>query len=80
MPSDAKKKCAAQLLFAQNMRRIRLEKKLTQEQVAERAELHPNYISSVERAERNLTISSIEKIAQALGESMVELVRSPSDR
>lgn len=74
MPSDAKKRCAAQLLFAQNMRRIRLEKKLTQEQVAERAELHPNYISSVERAERNLTISSIEKIARALDVRMVELV------
>ncbi|MBN8504921.1 MAG: helix-turn-helix transcriptional regulator [Burkholderiales bacterium] len=74
MPSDAKKKCAAQLLFAQNMRRIRLEKKLTQEQVAERAELHPNYISSVERAERNLTISSIEKIAHALEVRMTELV------
>jgi transcriptional regulator with XRE-family HTH domain len=74
MPSDAKKKCAAQLLFAQNMRRIRLEKKLTQEQVAERAELHPNYISSVERAERNLTIGSIEKIAKALGVAMPELL------
>ncbi|WP_374660954.1 helix-turn-helix domain-containing protein [Inhella sp.] len=74
MPSDAKKRCAAQLLFAQNMRRIRLEKKLTQEQVAERAELHPNYISSVERAERNLTISSIEKIACALGVPMPVLL------
>jgi transcriptional regulator with XRE-family HTH domain len=74
MPSDAKKKCAAQQLFAANMRRIRLEKSLTQEQVAERAELHPNYISSVERAERNLSISSIEKIACALGVPMPGLL------
>ncbi|MGB8516743.1 MAG: helix-turn-helix transcriptional regulator [Gallionella sp.] len=39
---------SVQELFAANMRRIRLEKKLIQENVAEAAELHPNYISSVE--------------------------------
>ena len=67
-------KFAAQLLFARNMKRIRLEKKLTQEQVAEAANLHPNYISSVERGERNLSIANIERIAFALGTSMPELL------
>ena len=67
-------KCGAQQLFAANMRRIRLEKKLTQEKVAEAAELHPNYISSVERGERNISICNIEKIALALGVGMGELV------
>ena len=64
----------AQQLFAANMRRIRLEKRLTQEKVAEAAGLHPNYISSVERGERNISICNIERIAIALGVTMSELV------
>ena len=67
-------KCDAQLLFARNMRRIRLGLEMTQERLAERAELHPNYISSVERAERNISILNIERIAKALGVTMSELV------
>lgn len=70
-------KCGAQGLFAANMRRIRLEKELTQEKVAEAADLHPNYISSVERGERNISICNIERIAIALGVSMSDLVASP---
>ncbi|WP_233238835.1 helix-turn-helix domain-containing protein [Bordetella sp. LUAb4] len=68
-------KLDAQQLFAKNMRRIRKkEKQLTQEQVAERAGLHPNYISSVERGERNISIANIERIARALDVTMAELV------
>ena len=67
-------KCGAQQLFATNMRRIRLEKKLTQEKVAEVADLHPNYVSSVERGERNISICNIARIAVALGVGMEALV------
>lgn len=70
-------KCDAQLLFAANMRRIRLAKSLTQEKVAEYAELHKNYISSVERGERNISICNIERIAHALGVPMAELLSPP---
>lgn len=70
-------KCGAQLLFASNMKRVRLEKKLTQENVAEGAGLHPNYISSVERGERNISIGNIERIACALGVSMADLLTEP---
>lgn len=71
-------KCDAQLLFARNMKRIRLEKKLTQENVAEGAGLHPNYISSVERGERNISIANIERIAAALAVPMAELLTPPA--
>ena len=64
----------AQLLLAANMKRIRLQKALTQEKIAEFAELHPNYISSVERGERNISIRNIDRIASALGVRMVDLV------
>ena len=67
-------KCGAQRLFAVNMRRIRLAKQLTQEKVAEAADLHPNYISSVERGERNISICNIARIATALGVGMEALV------
>ncbi|MDH2916067.1 MAG: helix-turn-helix transcriptional regulator [Gallionella sp.] len=70
-------KSGAQLLFASNMRRIRLEKNLTQELVAEAAGLHTNYISSVERGQRNISISNIERIACALGVTMPELLTAP---
>ena len=70
--------CGAQQLFAANMRRIRLERKLTQEKVAELADLHPNYVSSVERSERNISICNIERIARALGVTMSELVAEPA--
>ena len=70
-------KSDAQLLFARNMKRIRLDKKLTQEKVAEAAGLHPNYISSVERGERNISIGNIERISYALGVSMTELLAEP---
>lgn len=67
-------RCRAQQLFAANVRRIRLGKELTQVRVAEAAGLHPNYISSGERGERNISISNIENIAIALGVSMGDLV------
>jgi DNA-binding XRE family transcriptional regulator len=79
MPNQTQKS-GAQLLFASNMKRIRLEKKLTQENVAEAAGLHPNYISSVERGERNISIANIERISCALGVSMVELVVEPEKK
>lgn len=67
-------KFGAQLLFASNMKRIRLEKNLTQEAVAEGAGLHPNYVSSVERGQRNISIGNIERISCALGVGMPELL------
>lgn len=73
-------KCGAQQFFATNMRRIRLEKKLTQENVAEAADLHPNYISSVERGQRNISICNIARIADALGVRMETLVARPEDK
>jgi DNA-binding XRE family transcriptional regulator len=77
--SNQTQTCDAQLIFAANLRRIRLSKSMTQEKVAEFADLHPNYISSVERGERNISICNIEKIARALGVTMPEMLSAPPE-
>ncbi|MDD4979547.1 MAG: helix-turn-helix transcriptional regulator [Gallionella sp.] len=61
------------------MKRIRLEKNLTQESVAEEAGLHPNYINAVERGELNISIANIERIAAALDVQMTELLLINAD-
>lgn len=62
-------------IFASNVRRIRLEKKYSQEELADIAGLHRTYISAVERECRNISISNIEKIAKALEVDASELLK-----
>ena len=56
------------------MKQLRLSRGLSQEKLAARAGLHPNYIGSVERAERNISIDNIERIAKALMVPVAELL------
>ena len=65
---------AAQRLVASNMRRIRLEKRLTQEQVAERSEKTSVWISGCERGVRNMSVRSLSMIAFALEVPMTALL------
>ena len=60
--------------FGQKLRRIRQKKHISQEKLAELAGLHRTYVSSVERGERNVTIETIEKFAEALGIKMAQLM------
>ena len=53
--------------IGQRLRNYRLQKKLSQEELAERCGLHPTYIGQVERGEKNATIESISKITAGLG-------------
>ncbi len=58
------------------MRAHRQNKKLSQEALAELCHLHRTYIGSVERAERNISIDNMEKIAEALGVALHEMLVS----
>jgi len=57
-------------LFGKRVREIRKAQGLSQEELAERANLHNTYIGGVERGERNLSLKSVEKIAYALKTSI----------
>lgn len=52
--------------FGERVRDLRKTQGLSQEELAEKAELHYTYIGGVERGERNLSLKSIERIALAL--------------
>lgn len=62
------------LKFGKQVRKIRLEQNLSQEELADKAGVHRTYIGMIERAEKNITLENIEKIAKALGVSPKELV------
>lgn len=66
--------------LAKRIRHLRKIRKMSQEKLAEKADLHPTYIGTIERAEKNPTITSLEKIAKAFNISLTELVSFPDER
>ncbi len=60
-------------VIGNNVRIKREAQGISQEELAFRANVHRAYIGQVERAERNLTVSSLEKIAKGLGIEVGEL-------
>ena len=60
--------------FGNHMRRLRLQRKLSQEKMAELASLHRTYVGDIERGIRNPTLLSLVKIAKALNVALPELV------
>jgi transcriptional regulator with XRE-family HTH domain len=54
------------IAFGEKVRELRKAKGLSQEELSFRADLHRTYIGMIERAEKNITLINIEKIARAL--------------
>ncbi len=67
------------LSFGQKVRVERLRQGLSQEELAEKANVHRTYIGMIERAEKNITLTNIEKIALALGIEISKLFEERSD-
>ena len=62
-------------IICANIRDVRKNKGLPQEELAEKCSLHTSYLAGVERGERNITIQTLEKIAQGLEISPVDLLK-----
>lgn len=60
--------------FGETVRKIRKEKGISQEELAHKADLHRTYIGMIERAEKNITLINIEKIANALDVEIKDLL------
>jgi len=61
--------------FAKRVREERKKLKLSQEEFAAKAGFHRTYIGMIERAERNITLSNLEKISASLHISISALLR-----
>lgn len=67
---------AKQLLvkFGDKIREERVKRGLSQEKLGEIAKVHRTYVGMIERAEKNITLTNIEKFAKALGIKISDLV------
>ncbi len=61
--------------FGNRVREIRKERNLSQEELSFKADLHRTYIGMIERAEKNITLINIDKIAKALDVEIKELLK-----
>lgn len=62
------------VVIGRNVRRFRVAKGLTQEELSALCDFDQRYISQVETGQRNLTVLSLHELAQALGTTPVELI------
>ena len=60
-------------IFGKNVRFHRLKRKISQEKLAELADLHRTYIGAIERGERNVSLRNVQKIAFALDVPVIVL-------
>lgn len=56
------------------VRRLRKEQGLSQEELAYRAGIHRTFVSQIERAVKNVTLVSLDRVAKGLGVSLKDLV------
>lgn len=63
-------------ILAKNVKERRLRLGLSQEQLAEISGFHRTYVGSVERGERNITLSTLEALAVVLGATPGELLQA----
>jgi transcriptional regulator with XRE-family HTH domain len=66
--------------FGNRLREVRKGKGISQEKLADLADLHRTYVNDVERGKRNATIATVESLARVLGVSMAEHMPDWVDR
>ena len=76
----AQERDRVQAAFGIRLRKLRVARRLTLEMLADRADLHANYVGAVERGERNLSLYNIWRLAHGLGLDAAELMRALPER
>lgn len=71
----AKKFLGLNQVVALNIRKLRKELDISQEDLAEKCGLHRTYVGAIERSERNITLQTLEKLADSLGVSPLDLLK-----
>jgi len=62
--------------FGQRIRKLRQQKKISQEELSFKCDLHRTYISDIERGTRNVSLKNIEIISLALGISISDIFKN----
>lgn len=61
--------------FGEKIRKLRIERGLSQEKLASLSGLHRTYVGAIERGERNVSFRNIEKLAKTLKINLEDLFR-----
>lgn len=72
--TETKKPTSDRVVFGKNLKRARLIRGLSQDALGYEAGLSRTFVSDVERAERNLSIDSMSRLASALSIPLRDLV------
>ena len=75
--SSPRKAGDARKRVARRVKRLRIERKLSQEQLAELAGFHRTYVSQLERCVANISIDGLERLAVSLSVDVTELLAKP---
>ncbi len=74
------KSLTARSRIAVNLKRLRTERGLSQERMAELADFHRTYVSQLERCVTNISVDGLDRIARALDVDVVDLLVKPEER
>jgi transcriptional regulator with XRE-family HTH domain len=69
------KATSVQLAVGEAIRRIRAAKGYSQDSFADAIKMHRAYYGSIERGERNLTLSTLKRVSEGLGTTLAEIFK-----
>jgi transcriptional regulator with XRE-family HTH domain len=73
-PAAVAKTLTLRQVFARNLRLVRIHAGMSQERLADEAGLDRAFVGTLERGQRNISIDNIERLAQAVGASVLDLM------